>query len=188
MTDDYPSAVESLKEALEIYRDLGDRQGQANALRYLGAARRLTGDYSSAAESHEEALGIYGDLRDRQGESEVLNETGTLHRVRGDLSRARECQLRALNLAREIVSSTDQARALAELGRCALALGNSDSAEANLRQALEIFPPDRRDRSRRCDRRTRHPHQQPPRTALSFGSGATGIMQRHPPKFVTASR
>ena len=34
---------QDLEQALGIYRDLGDRLGQANALNYLGDVRRLTG-------------------------------------------------------------------------------------------------------------------------------------------------
>ena len=33
MTSDYPAAAQVLEQALAIYRDLGDRLGQANALR-----------------------------------------------------------------------------------------------------------------------------------------------------------
>ena len=32
MTGDYPAAAQDLEQALSIYRDLGDRLGQANAL------------------------------------------------------------------------------------------------------------------------------------------------------------
>ena len=43
LTGDYPGAAQALEEALGIYRDLGDRLGQANALSDLGVVRRMTG-------------------------------------------------------------------------------------------------------------------------------------------------
>ena len=49
LTGDYPAAAQALEQALGIYRDLGDRLGQANALSDLGDVRRLTGDYPAAA-------------------------------------------------------------------------------------------------------------------------------------------
>ena len=36
MTGDYRGAAQALEEALDIYRDIGDRLGQANALNNLG--------------------------------------------------------------------------------------------------------------------------------------------------------
>ena len=45
LTGDYPGAAQAQQEALDIYRDLGDRQGQANALDHLGTLRTLTDDY-----------------------------------------------------------------------------------------------------------------------------------------------
>jgi hypothetical protein len=46
---DYPGATQVVEQALDIFRDLGDRSGQADALYYLGAIRRRTGDYLAAA-------------------------------------------------------------------------------------------------------------------------------------------
>ena len=36
LTGEYPAAAQALEQALGIYRDLGDRLGQANALFFLG--------------------------------------------------------------------------------------------------------------------------------------------------------
>ena len=74
LTGDYPAAAQALEQALDIYRDLGDRLGQANALRELGIVRRLTGDYPAAAQAQEQALDIYRDLGDRNGEAVALND------------------------------------------------------------------------------------------------------------------
>ena len=135
------SRSQALEQALGIYRDLGDLRGHANALNYLGAARRLTGDFPAAARSLEQALGIYRGLGDRGGEAEALNERATLHRVSGELAQAEGCHQQALGLARAIASSWDEAHALVEawspmrLQPC----GHTAEAEDRLRQALEIF-------------------------------------------------
>ena len=50
-TGDYPAAAASLTQALGMFRDLGDRHGQASALSNLGDVQRLTGDYPAAAAS-----------------------------------------------------------------------------------------------------------------------------------------
>ena len=66
-----------------LYRDLGDRLGQANVLRELGAVRRLTGDYPAAAQALEQALDIYRDLGDRLGQANALHDLGVVRSTDG---------------------------------------------------------------------------------------------------------
>jgi len=87
----------------------------------------------------EESFGIYRDIGDPGGEATVLNDRGTLHRVSGELALAQRCHQQSLELSRAIDSASDEALALAGLGRCALTAGQAEVAEAQLRQALEIF-------------------------------------------------
>jgi len=64
MTSDYPAAARDLNQALTIYRDLGDRLGQANVLSYLGSEQRHVGDNPGATQAFIGALDIYRDLGD----------------------------------------------------------------------------------------------------------------------------
>ena len=77
LTGDYRGAAEAQEAALGIYRDLGDRLGQANALSHLGLVRWSTGDYRGAARAQEAALGIYRDLGDRQARPTPLTIWGS---------------------------------------------------------------------------------------------------------------
>jgi tetratricopeptide (TPR) repeat protein len=122
-----------------MFRDLGDRRGEADALNRLGGVRRLTGDHPGAASALEEALRIYRRIGDRGGEVETLNEVGSLHQVRGDLVTAEACHRQALGLAREIASPWDEAQALAGLGRCSVAAGRTGDGVTALRQGRAIF-------------------------------------------------
>ena len=45
LTGDYPAAAATLRQALALCRDLGDRLQQAQVLTELAAVQRLTGDY-----------------------------------------------------------------------------------------------------------------------------------------------
>ena len=78
MTGDHRAGVQDKEQALGIYRDLGDRLGQANVLSYLGSGRAMTGDYPGAARAHTEALDICRDLGDRTGQADALNELGAV--------------------------------------------------------------------------------------------------------------
>jgi tetratricopeptide (TPR) repeat protein len=72
LTGDYPAAARDLQEALGIYRDLGDRPVQADALNILGYVRWRTGDYPGAARDLQKALGICRDLGERRGQARVV--------------------------------------------------------------------------------------------------------------------
>lgn len=76
LTGDYQAASQAHEQALAIFRELGSKPGQANALGYLGVVRRATGDYPAAAQAMEQALVIFRDLGDRSGEAEALNDRG----------------------------------------------------------------------------------------------------------------
>ena len=113
-TGDYRRAVEAQEEALAIYRDLGSRLGQANAISTeLAAVRRQTGDYGGAARYQEEALDLYRDLGDRGGQIMALCELGAIRRQTGDYQGAAVVLAEALAVSREL---GDEAEALNELG------------------------------------------------------------------------
>ena len=57
------------RQALGMFRDLGDRHGQARAILNLGVVQWLTGDYPAAAASLTQALDMYRDLGHRKGQA-----------------------------------------------------------------------------------------------------------------------
>ncbi len=68
-TGDYPAAAASLTQALGMYRDLGDRPGEACAINNLGEVQARSGDYLAAAASLTEALGMFRELGDPYGQA-----------------------------------------------------------------------------------------------------------------------
>src|SRR5260370_950255 len=72
-----------MQEALGICRDLGDRNGQASALRFLGVVRRLTGDYPAAARDLQEALATTRDLGTPRVRASAPRHLGWLARGAG---------------------------------------------------------------------------------------------------------
>ena len=56
LTGDYPGAAGALAEALAIYRDIGGRVFEAEALNETGTLHRARGDLDQAAACHREAL------------------------------------------------------------------------------------------------------------------------------------
>jgi tetratricopeptide (TPR) repeat protein len=58
LTGDHPAAAESLEQALGIYRDLGHRGGEVEALNKRGTLYRVSGDLAQAEECHQQALDL----------------------------------------------------------------------------------------------------------------------------------
>lgn len=136
-TGDYLGATEILEQALNIFRDLGDRLGESSALGILGDVRRLAGDYSGATNALDQALKISRTIGDRHGEAEVLNYAGTMHLACGDPQQARDSHQRASEIARAVGSRLEEAHALEGLGKCAGTIPSFDTPA--LREALEIY-------------------------------------------------
>ncbi len=78
LTGDYPAAAADQRQALDLFRRLGDRLGQARTLDELGLVQLLTGDYPAAAASVAEAIELFRDLGSRHGLAMALNSLGEL--------------------------------------------------------------------------------------------------------------
>ncbi|HYX60050.1 MAG TPA: tetratricopeptide repeat protein, partial [Streptosporangiaceae bacterium] len=138
LTGDYAAALAHEREALELWRQLGDRLGQAWALDELGRVHQETGKYSAAAACLEEALELHRDLGSRHGEIVALNNLGELATRTSAPEKASEIHREALAKAIQLGAPAEQARALAGLGRSQLA-GDKLEAVRNLREALAIY-------------------------------------------------
>lgn len=138
-TGDYPAASASHARALELYRDLDDRLGEAEAVNELGIVQRLTGDYPAAAVSHACALELYGDLGNRFGEANALNNMGELSLASASPAEAHARHKRAHAIATDIASPLEEARAQEGIGRCHLQDGRAPARLAPAKFAAPII-------------------------------------------------
>ena len=67
------AALLSLEQALQIYRQIGDRANVGSALNNLGIAYSDLGDYQKAIDFHQQSLAIAKELGDRAGVGNTLN-------------------------------------------------------------------------------------------------------------------
>ena len=139
LTGDYAATGSTLADALSVFRQGGDRLGEAAALTELGRVRYGTGDYAGAAASQQEALELFRQVGNRLGEANALNDLGHVRHLTGDYPAAEEAHKRALEIYRQIPSRHGEAAVLTDLGHARYATGDAlDAAEA-LEQALEIY-------------------------------------------------
>ena len=111
----YQRAIEFHQQHLEIARDIGNRQGEANSLGSLGNAYSYLGQYQRAIEFHQQHLEIARDIGDRQGEAAALGNLGTAYSYLGQYQRGIELHQQSLEIERDIGNRRGEARSLQNL-------------------------------------------------------------------------
>ena len=111
-------ALPEIERALRLYRQYGDRRGEAVALGYVGLAQSKLGNYSLAVELLEQALDMKRRLGDRAEQGRTLVNLGLTFWEQGNYSRAVQELTQAATLARAIGDRQMEGAALNNLGRC----------------------------------------------------------------------
>jgi tetratricopeptide (TPR) repeat protein len=81
-------ALQPLQQALAIYWEIQDRQGQGQTLKNLGNAYSRLKDYARAIEYQQQALALAREIRDRDLEARALFNIGVAYRELGELAKA----------------------------------------------------------------------------------------------------
>ena len=126
-------------EALETFRRMGDRVGEAIGLLHLGQIAHHIGDDERAREQLKQALAIAQDIDYREVEGECELALGELALHAGDLPAAGQRLDRSLTVSREAADKRGEANALWWLGKVALQAGQLEPARAQLGEALKAF-------------------------------------------------
>ncbi|WP_264372872.1 AfsR/SARP family transcriptional regulator [Nonomuraea phyllanthi] len=125
-------AEQAFVRALRVFEEAGDRRGQADALRALGALRR-------DREVLDRSLRAYQSLGDPRGEAEALLDLARVHLGAGRRAEARDCAERRLRINRRLGDRLPEAAALLVLAEIARADGAPEAAAALVRESLETF-------------------------------------------------
>ena len=75
---DYAAARAYLEQSLEIFREIGNRQGIADSLNGSGNVACIQGDYAASRAYHEQSLEIFREIGDRQGMAGYLEAFASL--------------------------------------------------------------------------------------------------------------
>jgi tetratricopeptide (TPR) repeat protein len=135
----YQQAASRLQQALGLFRQTGDRTGQARALGNLGSNYFYQGRYEQATSLYEQALNIYRETGDRAGETTALGNLGMVEERQGRYEEAARHQQQSLALARETGDSTGESCALVNLGVVSLRQGRYPHAIGQLQRAMVLF-------------------------------------------------
>lgn len=126
-------------ESADIYRELGDRQGLANALTVLGVCNYLQGNATAAGPIFEEALALSEQLGGERFFALLLLAVGQMAMAQGDYAVAHGRLEEALAEYRLGGNRWDIAQTLNTLGDLARLEGDYFKAEQSYNESLELF-------------------------------------------------
>jgi tetratricopeptide (TPR) repeat protein len=135
---DYQEALPHCEDALEIFREIGDRSSEAGYVGNIGRISLRLGDYAAARSRFEDALAIARELGDSQSEGFWIGSLGEVAREVGDYQRARGRCEEALAIARAVGDRRSQRDWLGDLGGIECELGDHAEARARFQEALTI--------------------------------------------------
>lgn len=135
---DFAATTAYAAGSLDIFRELGDRQGSASALIKLGNAAAEFGDYAAASRHLEEALNIWRELGDQHGIARALISYGWAALRSGDYPLAEERLAEALGISRRLGDTRSTGFELAGLGEVALRQGETTRATRLVEESLEL--------------------------------------------------
>ena len=132
-------AMESEREALATFRQLGDRFGEAIGLLHLGQIGIYLTDDEQARTQLEQCLAIARSIKHQEVEGECELLLGEIGFEGGDLEHACLRFKRSLTVCREAGDKRGEANALRWLGKTELERGEVESARRRLGEALRTF-------------------------------------------------
>jgi tetratricopeptide (TPR) repeat protein len=135
----YDRAKDLIKEGLVLFREKGDRQGEAISLNYLGKIAYRLGDYIESIEFCRESLTICRQIDYRWGMVSALETLGSASDGLGEYNEAKRCFQEGLQICRQINDRRGVATLLNGLGHVEWRLGELDEASKLCRESLELY-------------------------------------------------
>ncbi len=135
---DFAQTAALCAESLRLCQSLDDKQGMAEALRYLSFVALDKGEFVQAAALLEESLALSAAIDNKEGMAWALCNLGDAVRKAGDVARGEVLYLDGLQLFREIGDKEDIANKFAQLGALSARRGNDPRAMRLLEESLTL--------------------------------------------------
>ncbi|NCR96597.1 MAG: tetratricopeptide repeat protein [Microcystis aeruginosa L311-01] len=134
----FGEALQSWEQALQIYREIKNRQGEANSLGNLGIAYGSLGQYQKAIEYHQQSLAIAKEIGDIKQQAKSLGNLGAAYQSLGQYQKAIEYHQKNFAIAREIGDRSGETASLGNLANVYYSLGQYQKAIEYHQQSLAI--------------------------------------------------
>ena len=137
-TGQVQAAFQSWEIALRLYRETGNRRGEASVLGNLGIVYRFLGLTERAIALHNQALAIQREIGDREGQANSFGSLGNAYHYLGQYRRAIDFHNQALALEQASGAHLREAYSLGNLANAYSALGQYERAIDAYTQSLAI--------------------------------------------------
>jgi class 3 adenylate cyclase len=135
---DYPRALEYFGKALEIFEELGHKDGMAILLGNIGIVHKDLSDCPKALEYHGKALALYEELGNKSGFARNLGNIGIVYKHLSDYPKALEYYGKALALFEELGNKFSIATNLGNCGAVYFSLSDYPKALEYYGKALAL--------------------------------------------------
>jgi tetratricopeptide (TPR) repeat protein/transcriptional regulator with XRE-family HTH domain len=135
---DHDQAIGHYDSSLRLYRQLGNRRGEARTRQDLGMLAERQGRYADALGHNEQALRLSEAAGDKALEADALNNVGWFHGLLGDYQQASAFCRQALARCAETGDRKSEGHAWDSLGYAEHQLGNLGEAAACYERAIGI--------------------------------------------------
>jgi DNA-binding SARP family transcriptional activator len=136
---DHDAAHSHLEESVTLWRELGEKQGLAQALRFLSAEFESRGEYALARSLVEESVELFREGPDTFGLGMTLARLGITATNQGDYAVARTALEEGVAICRETEDNRLLSLALRHLAFAALKQGDHERAAALLGESLGVL-------------------------------------------------
>jgi CHAT domain-containing protein/Tfp pilus assembly protein PilF len=131
-------AIEYLNQALTIYGELKNPQGQSATLTLLGIVNYRLSRYEKDIEHLTRALQIARAEQDRADQGSILNSLGNAHREMSQYDKAIESYEQSILIARQVEDRQGEAAAVSNVASVYRYLGNYEKAIESFEQGLQL--------------------------------------------------
>ncbi|MFI6320988.1 tetratricopeptide repeat protein [Nonomuraea sp. NPDC050556] len=132
------TAARHIRAALDLFGELGDRDGRARALNDLAEVYGIAGRYEEALDRAGAALDLFNELGDLAGVGDSLHTISRLHLSREQHELALLHAGQALEVREQLGDRAGEAQSLIILARVQQHLGESNAALSEGLEALSI--------------------------------------------------
>jgi predicted ATPase/DNA-binding SARP family transcriptional activator/tetratricopeptide (TPR) repeat protein len=135
---EFGTARQQLEQALAIYRQVGNRLGEGNALNDLGWLGQREQNFTDALAYLQAARRVHQAIGNRHGVSIVLINLGIVHEMLGEYSQAYACFEEMQQLLQELDDRYQRSLLNHSLGVLLARVGDYATAHTHYLRALEI--------------------------------------------------
>jgi CHAT domain-containing protein len=131
-------AIEKYRQAFQLKQSIGDLQGQALTLYFIGLAYNLLSEKQQALDYYNQTLPLWRTVQNRYWEATTLDSIGGVYNFLGEKQQALDYYNQALLIWQATRNRTGEATTLTGIGRTYYDLGENQKALEYLNKALPL--------------------------------------------------